>query len=125
VPILPQALIHAAPVIVLPVGVPVLAVAGAVLAVVDAGLRFRNAGGGVALAVLELVLGLLLFVAAFAPVQPYVSTTIPVLYLAVPLEVVLVVLLLVRASRKGGLVWLTVLTILVNGATAVLALLHR
>jgi hypothetical protein len=31
----------------------------------------------------------------------------------------------VRASRKGGLVWLTVLTILVNGATAVLALLHR
>jgi hypothetical protein len=79
----------------------------------------------VALAVLELVLGLLLFVAAFAPVQPYVSTTIPVLYLAVPLEVVLVVLLLVRASRKGGLVWLTVLTILVNGATAVLALLHR
>jgi hypothetical protein len=125
VPPLPQALIQAAPVIVLPVGVPVLAVAGAVLAVVDAGFRFRKAGGGVALAVLELVLGLLLFVAAFGPVQRFVSTSIPVLYLAVPLEVVLVVLLLVRGSRKAGLVWLTVLTILVNGATAVLALLHR
>jgi hypothetical protein len=48
-----------------------------------------------------------------------------VLYLAVPLEVVLVVLLVVRGSRKGGLIWLTVLAILVNGATAVLALLHR
>jgi hypothetical protein len=122
---LPQSLIQAAPVIVLPVGVPVLAIVGAALAVVDAGFRFRKAGGGVALAVLELVLGLLLFVAAFQPVQRFVSTTIPVLYLAVPLEVVLVVLLLVRGSRKGGLVWLTVLTILVNGATAVLALLHR
>jgi hypothetical protein len=125
VPTLPQALIEAAPVIVLPVGVPVLAVAGAVLAAVDAGFRFRKAGSGTVLAVLELVLGLLLFVAAFAPVQRFVSTTIPVLYLAVPLEVVLVVLLLVRGSRKAGLVWLTVLTILVNGATAVLAVLHR
>ena len=122
---LPQALIEAAPVIVLPVGVPVLAVVGAVLAAVDAGFRFRKSGGGTALAVLELVLGLLLFVAAFAPVQRFVSTTIPVLYLAVPLEVVLVVLLVVRGSRKAGLVWLTVLTILVNGATAVLAVLHR
>jgi hypothetical protein len=122
---LTSALIQAAPVIVLPVGVPVLAVAGAVLAVVDAAFRFRRAGGGVALAVLELVLGLLLFVAAFQPVQRFVSTTIPVLYLAVPLEIVLVVLLLVRGSRKGGLIWLTVLTVLVNGATAVLALLHR
>jgi hypothetical protein len=125
VPTLPQALIEAAPVIVLPVGVPVLAVVGAVLAAVDAGFRFRKSGGGTALAVLELVLGLLLFVAAFAPVQRFVSTTIPVLYLAVPLEVVLVVLLVVRGSRKAGLVWLTVLTILVNGATAVLAVLHR
>ncbi|MCU1473619.1 hypothetical protein [Amnibacterium sp.] len=124
-PTLQQALIQAAPVIVLPVGVPVLAVAGAALAVVDAAFRFRKAGGGAALAVLELVLGLLLFVAAFAPVQRFVSTSIPLLYLAVPLEVVLVVLVLVKGSRKGGLVWLTVLAILVNGATAVLALLNR
>lgn len=119
------ALEAAAPLLVLPVGVPVLAVAGAVLAVLDAAFRFRKAGGAVALAILELVLGLLLFVAAFAPVHPYVSTTIPVLYLAVPLEVVLVVLLLVRGPRRSGLVWLTVLTVLVNGATAVLAVLHR
>jgi hypothetical protein len=125
VPTLPQALIQAAPVIVLPVGVPVLAVVGAALAVVDAGFRFRKAGGGAALAVLELVLGLLLFVAAFEPVQRFVHTTIPLLYLAVPLEVVLVVLVLVKGSRKGGLVWLTVLAILVNGATAVLAVLNR
>jgi hypothetical protein len=125
VPTLTTALLQAAPVIVLPVGIPVLAVAGGVLAVVDAGFRFRKAGGGAALAVLELVLGLLLVVAAFQPAQQFVSTTIPVLYLAVLLEVVLVVLLLVRGSRKGGLVWLTVLAILVNGATAVLAVLHR
>ncbi len=124
-PTLTTALLQAAPVIVLPVGIPVLAVAGGVLAVVDAGFRFRKAGGGAALAVLELVLGLLLVVAAFQPAQQFVSTTIPVLYLAVVLEVVLVVLLLVRGSRKGGLVWLTVLAILVNGATAVLAVLHR
>ena len=49
-PPLPQALIEAAPVIALPVGLPVLAVAGAVLAAVDAGFRFRKAGGGTALA---------------------------------------------------------------------------
>jgi hypothetical protein len=125
VPTLPQALIQAAPVIVLPVGVPVLAVVGAALAVADAGFRFRKAGGGAALAVLELVLGLLVFVAAFAPVQRFVSTSIPLLYLVVPLEVVLVVLVLVKGSRKGGLVWLTVLAILVNGATAVLVVLNR
>jgi len=125
VPALTTALLEAAPVIVLPVGIPVLAVAGGVLAVVDAGFRFRKAGGGAALAVLELVLGLLLVVASFQPVQQFVSTTIPVLYLAVVLEVVLVVLLLVKGSRKGGLIWLTVLAILVNGATAVLAVLHR
>jgi hypothetical protein len=111
--------------ITLSLGVPVLAVVGAVLAVIDASIRFRKAGSGTALAVLELVLALLLFVAAFEPVQRFVSTTIPVLYLAVLLEVVLVVLLLMRSSRKAGVVWLTVLTILVNGGTAVLAILHR
>ncbi len=120
-----SALEAAAPVLVLPVGVPVLAVAGAALAVLDAAFRFRKAGGAVVLAIVELVLGLLLLVAAFAPVHAYVSTTIPLLYLAVPLEVVLVVLLLVRRSRGSGLVWLTVLAVLVNGATAVLAVLHR
>lgn len=123
---MPTLLVHPeATTITLSLGVPVLAVVGAVLAVIDAGFRFRKAGSGTALAVLELVLALLLLVATFGPVQRFVSTTIPVLYLAVLLEVVLVVLLLMRSSRKGGLVWLTVLTILVNGATAVLAVLHR
>ncbi|MGN6742238.1 MAG: hypothetical protein ACTHJL_02925 [Amnibacterium sp.] len=124
-PVLTSALLSAAPVLVLPVQVPVLAVVGAVLAGIDAGFRFRKAGSGTALAVAELVLALLTFVAAFGPVQRYVATTIPVLYLAVLLEVVLVVLLLMRGSRKAGLVWVTVLAVLVNGATAVLALLHR
>jgi hypothetical protein len=103
---------------------PLAAVGGAVLAVIDAALRFRKPGTGAAIAILELVLGLLLFVAAFTPVHRFVSTTIPVLYLAVPLEVVLLVLLLLRSSRKGGLVWLTVAAVIVNGATAVLALLR-
>lgn len=120
-----SAVLEAAPTITLSLGVPVLAVAGAVLAVIDASFRFRKAGGGTALAVLELVLALLLFVAAFEPVQRFVSTSIPVLYLVVPLEIVLVVELLVRSSRKAGVVWLTVLTILVTGAAAVLAVLHR
>jgi branched-subunit amino acid permease len=103
---------------------PLAAVVGAVLAVVDAGLRFRRPGSGSAIAILELVLGLLLFVATFRPVHPFVSTSIPVLYLAVPLEVVLIALLLLRSSRKGGLIWLTVATVVVNGLTAVLALLR-
>lgn len=124
-PALTSAVLSAAPVLVLPVQVPLLAVVGAVLAGIDAGFRFRKAGPGTALAVAELVLALLLFVAAFGPVQRFVATTIPVLYLAVLLEVVLVVLLLLRGSRKAGLVWVTVLAVLVNGATAVLALLHR
>jgi branched-subunit amino acid permease len=100
---------------------PLATVIGAVLAVADAGFRFRRPGAGSAIAILELVLGLLLFVAGFPPVHPFVSTTIPVLYLAVPLEVVLIGLLLLRSSRKGGLVWLTVAAALVNGLTAFLA----
>ena len=101
---------------------PLATVLGAVLAVIDSGLRFRKHGNGSAIAILELLLGLLLFVAAFAPVHRFVSTTIPVLYLTVPLEVVLLVLLLLRSSRKGGLIWLTVAAVIVNGVTAALSL---
>lgn len=101
---------------------PLATVVGAVLAVIDAGVRFRRHGNGSAIAILELLLGLLLFVASFTPVQRFVSTSIPVVYLAVPLEVVLVVLLLLRSSRKGGLIWLTVAAVIVNGITAVLGL---
>ena len=54
------------------------------------------------LAVLALVLGLLLLVRVFAPLHPYVSTTIPVLYLAIGATLVLLVELLVKAARKSG-----------------------
>jgi hypothetical protein len=103
---------------------PLAAVAGSVLSVVDAGLRFRRPGNGAALAVLELLLGLLLFVAVFAPVHRYVSTTIPVLFLAVPLEVVLLVLVLLRSARSKGMIWFSVTALLINGVTAVLAVVR-
>ncbi|MDH2443832.1 hypothetical protein QDR37_07750 [Amnibacterium sp. CER49] len=108
----------------IPVAVlPIAAVAGAVLAVADAAIRFRRPASGALIAVVELVLGLLLLVATFRPVQPFVSTTIPVLYLTVPLEVVLLVLLLLRSAR-GGLRWLTAAAVVVNGATAVLTVVR-
>jgi predicted transporter len=103
---------------------PLAAQVGAALSVLDAGARFRKRGNGSALAVVELLVGLLLFVSAFAPVHPFVSTTIPVLPLTLPLEAVVIVLLLQRASRKGGLVWLTIAAVVVNGVTAALSVLR-
>ena len=100
-----------------------LTIAGAILAVADSAWRFRRSGGNALLAILSLVLGLLLFVRAFGPVQQYVSTSIPVLYLTVALTVVLLVELLVRSARKGGVLWLTVVATLVTGAAAVVAFL--
>ena len=100
-----------------------LTIAAAVLAVADSAWRFRRPGGNAVLAVLTLVLGLLLFVAAFGPVQQYVSTTIPVLYLAAAVTVVLLVQLLVKGARKSGVLWLTILATLVAGAAAVVGFL--
>jgi len=101
-----------------------LTLAGAVLAVVDSALRFRRPGGNALLAILALVLGLLLFVAGFQPVQRWVSTSIPVLWLAVGATVVLLVELIVKSARKAGLVWLTVVATLACGAAAVATYLH-
>ena len=103
---------------------PLATTLGAVLAAIDAILRMRRSGVGALLAILELLLALLLFVAAFAPVQDYVSTTIPLAYLSIPLEIVLIVLLFLKSSRKGGLVWLTAVAAVVNGITAVLTLMR-
>ena len=88
-----------------------LTIAAGVLAVLDSGLRFRRPGGGAVLAILELVLGLLLVVSRLTLVQPYVSTTIPVLLLAIALAVVLVIQLLTKAARRNGLLWLTIFTL--------------
>jgi hypothetical protein len=98
-------------------------IAGGVLAVVDSALRFRRPGGNAILAILALVLGLLLLVRVFGPVQTYVSTSIPVLYLSVALTVVLLVELLVKAARKSGILWLTIVATLVCGVAAVIAFL--
>jgi hypothetical protein len=100
-----------------------LLVAGAVLAVVDSAARFRRPGGNALLAILALVLGLLLFVAAFGPVQQWVSTSIPTLWLAVGTALVLIVELLVKPARKSGVLWLTILAALVNAAAAVVVYL--
>ena len=97
-------------------------IAGAVLAVVDSGLRFRRPGGTI-LAIVALLLALLLLVRVFGPLQTYVSTSIPVLYLSVALTVVLLVELLVKAARRSGVIWLTVIATLVCGAAAVIAFL--
>ncbi|MGT2425873.1 hypothetical protein [Amnibacterium kyonggiense] len=98
-------------------------IAGGVLAVVDSALRFRRPGGNAVLAILALVIGLLLLVRVFGPVQPYVSTSIPVLSLSVALTVVLLVELLVKAARKSGVLWLTIVATLVCGVAAVIAFL--
>jgi len=98
-------------------------IAGGVLAVVDSGLRFRRPGGNAILAILALVLGLLLLVRVFGPLQTYVSTSIPVLYLSVVLTIVLLVELLVKTARKSGVLWLTIIATLVCGAAAVIAFL--
>lgn len=100
-----------------------LTIAGGLLGVADSAWRFRRPGGNAALAILALVVGLLLFVRAFAPVQQFVSTSIPVLYLAVGLTVVLLVELLVRNARKSGVLWLTIVATLVTGSAAVIAFL--
>ncbi|MBW4042502.1 MAG: hypothetical protein HIU86_10310 [Acidobacteria bacterium] len=100
-----------------------LTVAGAVLAVLDSAWRFRRPGGNAFLAVLVLVLGLLLLVRAFGPLHPYVSTSFPVLYLAIGTTLVLLVELLVKGARKSGALPLTVLATLVCGAAAVIAYL--
>ncbi|RIX30261.1 hypothetical protein [Amnibacterium setariae] len=98
-------------------------IAAGVLAVVDSALRFRRPGGNAILAIVALVLGLLLLVRVFGPVQQYVSTSIPVLYLSVAVTVVLLVELLVKAARKSGILWLTIVATLVCGAAAVIAFL--
>jgi hypothetical protein len=100
-----------------------LLIAGAVLAVVDSAVRFRRPGGNALLAILALVLGLLLFVAAFGPVQQWVSTSLPALWLAVATAVVLLIQLLVKAARKSGLLWLTIIAAVVNAAAATVAYL--
>ena len=100
-----------------------LTIAAAVLGFADSAWRFRRPGGNAVLAVVALVIALLLFVRAFGPVQEYVSTSIPVLMLSVALTVVLLVELLVKDARKGGVLWLTILAVLVAGAAAVAAFL--
>lgn len=100
-----------------------LTIAGAVLAVLDSVWRFRKPGGNAFLAVLALVLGLLLLVRAFAPLHAFVSTTIPVLYLAIGATLVLLIELLVKAARRSGALPLTVLATLACGAAAVIAYL--
>jgi hypothetical protein len=100
-----------------------LTIAGAVLVIVDSAWRFRKPGGNALLAILALVAGLLLLVRVFEPLHPYVSTTIPVLYLAIAATLLLLIQLLVKAARRSGLLPLTVLATLVCGAAAVVAYL--
>ena len=100
-----------------------LTLAGGVLAVLDSAWRFRRPGGNAFLAVLVLVLGLLLLVRAFGPLHPYVSTSLPVLYLAIGTTLVLLVELIVKGARKSGALPLTSLATLVCGAVAVISYL--
>ena len=103
---------------------PYATTAGAVLGVVDAVLRLLK-GRGPQLAVVELPVALLQLTAAFAPAQRFVSTTIPVGALAIALEATLVALLVWKVGRRGPLLWLTVLALVVNGVAAVLPFLHH
>ncbi len=100
-----------------------LTVAAGVLGVLDAALRFRRTGGSALLSVVQLIVALLVIVAAFAPLHPFVSTTIPVRYLVVALALVLLVQLLVRSARKGAIVWLNIVALVVAAVAAVVAFL--
>jgi hypothetical protein len=102
---------------------PSLTIAAGVLAVLDAAWRFRRPGGNALFTVLQVLLGLLVVVAAFTPVHPYVSTSIPARYLDTALGVVLLVQLLVRSARKGAVVWLTVVALIVTAAAVIVAFL--
>lgn len=107
----------------LPLGTLLFIAAGA-CAVVESGLRFRRPGGNALLAILQLVLGLLLLVATLPLVHPYISTTLQPLWLAVGLAVVLLLELLIKRARKSGILWLTIVTLLLAGAAAVVSYFH-
>jgi hypothetical protein len=98
---------------------PYATTAGALLGIVDAVLRLLK-GRGPQLAVVELPVALLQLVAAFPPAQHLVTTSIPVGTLAIALEATLVALLVWKVARRGPLLWLTVVALVVNGVAAVL-----
>jgi hypothetical protein len=98
---------------------PYATTVGAVLGVVDAVLRLLK-GRGPQLAVVELPVALLQLVAAAPLAHRFVRTSIPVGTLSIALEAALVALVVWRAGRKGPLLWVTVVALVVNGVAAVL-----
>jgi hypothetical protein len=103
---------------------PYATTVGALLGVVDAVLRLLK-GRGPQLAVVELPVALLQLAAAFPPAQRFVSTSIPVGALAIALEAALVALIVWKAGRRGSLLWVTVVALVVNGVAAVLPFVHH
>ena len=102
----------------------VLPIVAAVLAIIDSAVRFRRPGGSAILSVLAVVIGVLLLARVFTPVQPYISTTIPGLYLSVALTIVLLVELLVKSARRSSVLWLTILATIAAAAAVVVAYLR-
>jgi hypothetical protein len=103
---------------------PYAMTAGALLGIADAVLRLLK-GRGPQLALVELPVALLQLAAAFRPVQHLVSTSIPVGTLAIVLEATLVALLVWKVARRGPLLWLTVVALVVNGVAALLPFLQH
>ena len=81
-----------------------------ILSIVDGVSRLRGRRVNAVLAVIEIVLAVLLLLAVF-----FVSVGIPVLWIAIGLEIVLIVLIVTRGTGRGS-GWL--------GITAVAALLN-
>ena len=101
--------------------VPLIALIGAVLGVVDSVLRVRRHGQGSVLALLALPIALLLLVAATPSLQQFVTTTLPIGGLAAALAVLLIVSLIRRSPKAGPLIWLTAAALAANAATVVFA----
>ncbi|WP_207456464.1 hypothetical protein [Desertivibrio insolitus] len=97
----------------------VLTLAAAVLAIVDAIVRVRARSGQTALAVIELIAGLLLLVTLFPSLAAYVPVPLSRGVLALVLAVVAAVMLLAR--RRGGSRSVTIITLVLNLVVALFA----
>lgn len=99
--------------------------AAAIVAVADAVVRLRSHRGNSLLAIAELVVGALLFISAFGPVQQFISVSFGSGILAIILEVVLILLLVLRGgTRRSGGAALTLIALVLNTVVVVVALIR-
>ena len=87
------------------------------LAVFDGVSRLRGRGSNSVLAIIELVAAALMLLSVFIALPAPFTT----LLFAVLLEVVLVLILVLRSSRKGGVSTITIIALILNTAVLLIA----